>query len=173
MSGYENRSRRRSFTANTRADVDLPRFPGGQKVPRSEDWQVWVASPPRFRNPFKLWLRDDVGDLEWRPGQMRVVGWRTHEWSGVTGLALARQTTPWLAFCLSNLLINLFQYWVAGPTKWIRVDFSPTPGTNESVYITDGVWFGWRKLFGGTDRLYGLLREGVLAGEIGNRSGNR
>src|SRR5260370_42677199 len=70
-----------------------------------EEWFVWFAEPRRFRSPFKLWFRDDVGRLECGPGTIHVQGRSSRALAGVRDLVLARQTPPWLAFVLGNLLL--------------------------------------------------------------------
>jgi hypothetical protein len=162
----------------------------GSPAAGTDAWVVRLAGPERFRNPLKTCPWDDTGPLEWEAGQVRI--WARNApvvLTGVTGLSLARQTPPWLMIGLGNLLIlgmifggltttltpsnpatwvvlvaaNALQFLVGGPRKWIRIDYATPSGVTGTKYMTDAAWFGWRSVFGGTDRLYGVLREPVLS----------
>src|ERR1700722_16352197 len=40
----------------------------------ASEWTVLLALSKKFCNPFAMRLREDLGQLEWKPGQIRILG---------------------------------------------------------------------------------------------------
>jgi len=157
--------------------------------PNSEsEWPVLLALAHRFRSPLALRLQEDRGFLEWELGQIRLIGRRFHEFKGITSLSIVRQSIPWFAVFITNSLcagmslggvlavltpsnpatwfiigcLNIILIWSTVSTKWIRVTYKGSSGSEEVVYLLPVNSLGWRRIDGAADQLLEILTKGVL-----------
>jgi len=152
---------------------------------------VWYASEKRAKDSFKLFVYDDLGTLEIKPGQINFVG-RNHTLSidNVRHISLMRQTWNWNMYLLVNILllpVCFFLYWFLNPvigievrtiivvvvavnllgllvgvsTKWVEIEHGSSVGSVCRSYFADGSRKGWSGIFGGTRKLYESLRNSL------------
>lgn len=156
----------------------------GQKLPTA-----WYASERRARNSFKLFVYDDQGTLEIGQGQINFIGRKqTLRIGDVRHISLVRQTWNWKMYLLVNILllpVYFFLYWFLNPivgievrtiivvviavnllglligfsTKWVEIEHGDSKDAFSRSYFADGSRKGWAGIFGGTRKLYELLRH--------------
>jgi len=149
---------------------------------------VWYASEERAKNAFKLFVYDDVGALEIEPDEINFVGRnQTLKIRDVRNISLVRQTWNWIVYLLVNILllpVYFVLYWFLNPilgvevgtiivvvvtvnllglligfsTKWVQIEHGDSQNTFSRSYFADGSRRGWSGVFGGTGKLYKLLR---------------
>lgn len=175
--------------------MEIPSFLTETNPPDSSgEWLVMIARREKFLSPFTMRLRDDIGDLKWGDSWIRVYGRRTHEFNAITDLTLVRQTSPWLAIVILNLVLlaeifgsgmrefrpsNPFTWLMlaginglllisTGVTKWLRVTYRPEPGMEQTVYLLAIRPNRMRRSAADMRKLFLILRDAVLVRPSGD-----
>jgi hypothetical protein len=136
---------------------------------------VWLASAGTMWSGMKFKFHDEAGTLRVSP---EGIAFKSKKKSltitKVAEVSLVRPTPPWLVFGLVNALIivnsvrdnlgRLWTFWVflaflnlcglpAMLARWIRIAYVDEGGQPQEVFVTDGSWLGYGRLFGGSQRI--------------------
>ncbi len=143
--------------------------------------KIWYASEKKIKNVWKLIVFDDRGFLNIYDDRIEFNGKKSNiQIKNIKNILIKRQKVNWGIYfiidvlfvfyvclffpkiILGGLLIlligNIFGLSVALATKWILIEYLDQNNNLKKVYFADGSMFGWSGVFGGTKKIYKILK---------------
>lgn len=153
-------------------------------MPEYTPTQIWYASETRALSALKFIVYEDKGRLKLEHDVLSFQGkYNDFQIKQIKEIQLARQMVNWpihligcsvLAYFLIQrgfapvpavtitVLAMVLGISVGYSTKWVKVTYQTSQGRTTSAWFADGGGRGWSGIFGGTSRLYEVIRSATL-----------
>ena len=136
-------------------------------------YNVWYASERKAKSATKFLAFDDKGTFEITKTFLNFTGRKTSfkiEKESIKNMCLVRQTINWVVYLVFNLffiltgqifillIADVIGLLIALNTKWVCITYLQGTET-KNIYIADNSSFGWGGIFGGTRKMFQIVKK--------------
>jgi hypothetical protein len=146
---------------------------------------VLFADEKRNQSLTKVAIFTAIGSLVFQQDFLEFKGRKlSFQISNIKQISIARQQVPWVSLLITSIIVligfgvivrdrlgalflllpiillgNAFAFVVSYSTKWVRIEYIDAENKTCSAFFADGSFFGWRGLFGGTEKLHQAIKS--------------